>query len=344
MPLSIRIISSPAGETVSEWNKQFPEDGGEVGRAYGATLQLSDASREISGTHAMIKKSARGYQVIDNSTNGLFINGSPQPLGKGNQTTLNDGDVLNVGQYRLLVSCFVPEQATAVKQAQTAGAENTPFSDDPFASQEPRPSFQEPRPSFQEASRSSAAFNQNVQSNPFGRSQTQSSPPVRESLAPDFDFSSSGINANDPFQDTVPSPDKAAPQSELVDDFSDDPFVDGDSDTYFPSFTAEAEDVFEPVGNKHTSLAEFLTPREHEQQCVEKAMELALARLLEELAPDSLEHMFNDLVRPSFFGRKPKYWDMYKRYFQRQVTNRDWQIKFGAYFQESYRMLKMGEK
>nr|WP_322786735.1 type VI secretion system-associated FHA domain protein [Enterovibrio calviensis] len=130
--------------------------------------------------------------------------------------------------------------------------------------------------------------------------------------------------------------------ADLSHGFSDDPFVDGDDN--FPSFTAHTEDVFEPVGQNHTSVAEYLTPREHEQQCVEKAMELALGRLLEELSPDTLEGMFNDLVRPSFFGRKPKYWDMYKRYFQRQVTNRDWQIKFGAYFNESYRMLKMGDK
>ncbi|KXF83566.1 type VI secretion system-associated FHA domain protein [Enterovibrio coralii] len=337
MPLSIRIISSPAGETVSEWNKQFPEEGGEIGRAYGSTLQLSDASREISGTHAMIKKSPRGYQVVDNSTNGLFINGSPQPLGKGNQTTLSDGDVLNVGQYRLLVSCFVPEQATAAKRPEAVGAQNAPFSDDPFASQGARADYQEPP-------RAAPAFNPGHQANPFGAAPQQNVQPQKDNFSSDFDFSSSDINANDPFQDAPPAPEKNTTPNELMQDFSDDPFVDGDSDNYFPSFTAEAEDVFEPIGNNHTSLAEFLTPREHEQQCVEKAMELALGRLLEELAPDSLEHMFNDLVRPSFFGRKPKYWDMYKRYFQRQVTNRDWQIKFGAYFQESYRMLKMGEK
>ncbi|CZF78287.1 FHA domain protein [Grimontia celer] len=337
MPLSIRIISSPSGETVSEWNKQFPEEGGEIGRAYGSTLQLSDASREISGTHAVIKKSPRGYQVMDSSTNGLFINGAPQPLGKGNQTTLSDGDVLNVGQYRLLVSCFVPEQAAISREASLAGTQSVPFSDDPFASSAAADIGEAPV-------RPAPTFSPNMGGQSFQPS--QSSQPQSNGFSADFGFSpSSDLHGDDPFQQAPePQQKRASSPQDLMKDFTDDPFGDDESGESFPSFTATPEDVFEPVGNNHSSLAEYLTPREHEQQCVEKAMELAFARLLEEMSPDSLEHMFNDLVRPSFFGRKPKYWDMYKRYFQRQVSNRDWQIKFGAYFQESYRLLKMGEK
>ncbi|WP_241905065.1 type VI secretion system-associated FHA domain protein [Enterovibrio norvegicus] len=402
MPLSIRIISSPSGETVSEWNKQFPEEGGEIGRAYGSTLQLSDASREISGTHAMIKKSARGYQVVDNSTNGLFINGAHKALGKGNQTTLTDGDVLNVGQYRLLVSCFVPEQAAA-RHPSLAGSQGMPFSDDPFANAQQHAPAQQATPRFNtaattqsingrqgaSASQHRAAFQQNAfdadpfQENTFATPQhEQGRAPLKTRLRPEQSsgfqqnqsgfgaqdkggFGESGMHTDDPFSNanstysSQPS-DAASPSApyskqsqfssqehmdataDLSHGFSDDPFVDGDDN--FPSFSAQTEDVFEPVGQNHRSVAEYVTPREHEQQCVEKAMELALGRLLEELSPDTLEGMFNDLVRPSFFGRKPKYWDMYKRYFQRQVTNRDWQIKFGAYFKESYRMLKVGDK
>ncbi|MEZ9524578.1 type VI secretion system-associated FHA domain protein [Enterovibrio norvegicus] len=397
MPLSIRIISSPSGETVSEWNKQFPEEGGEIGRAYGSTLQLSDASREISGMHAMIKKSARGYQVVDNSTNGLFINGAPQPLGKGNQTTLTDGDVLNVGQYRLLVSCFVPEQAAA-KQPSLAGSQGMPFGDDPFSNTQQQAPAQQATPRFNSAAPvqpingqgasvppSRAAYQQKAfdtdpfQDNTFAppqndqgrvplgsKQRSEQSAGFQQNSAgfggqgPDG-FGEGGMHVDDPFVTTHSSQFSAASSSapfspqapfsseaqmdapaDLSHGFSDDPFVDGDDN--FPSFTAQTEDVFEPVGQNHTSVAEYLTPREHEQQCVEKAMELALGRLLEELSPDTLEGMFDDLVRPSFFGRKPKYWDMYKRYFQRQVTNRDWQIKFGAYFKESYRMLKVGDK
>ncbi|WP_394211986.1 type VI secretion system-associated FHA domain protein [Enterovibrio calviensis] len=397
MPLSIRIISSPSGETVSEWNKQFPEEGGEIGRAYGSTLQLSDASREISGTHAMIKKSARGYQVVDNSTNGLFINGSPQPLGKGNQTTVTDGDVLNVGQYRLLVSCFVPEQAAAAKQRSLATSQGMPFSDDPFVNLHKQAPNKHAEPHLNVAasarpnntksydasaqgafvSPNQASAQQNgfdadpFQENTFSGPNDQSRAPFGAQQHADHGngfhsgsrfqqpvssfggqveggFGESGMNADDPFANSNDSFAPSSPQSpmdapaDLSHGFSDDPFVD--SDDNFPSFTAHPEDVFEPVGTNQTSVAEYLTPREHEQQCVEKAMELALGRLLEELSPDTLEGMFNDLIRPSFFGRKPKYWDMYKRYFQRQVTNRDWHIKFGAYFQESYRMLKVGGK
>ena len=45
MPLSVRIISSPDGESITEWNKPFPEDGGDIGRVLGVTMQLSDSTR-----------------------------------------------------------------------------------------------------------------------------------------------------------------------------------------------------------------------------------------------------------------------------------------------------------
>ena len=96
-------------------------------------MQLSDSTREVSSKHAIINKSARGYQVMDTSTNGVFINGATTALGKGNQSTLNDGDVLDIGRYRLLVSCFLPEKAKA-QNINTQDMSNGLLGDDPFGS------------------------------------------------------------------------------------------------------------------------------------------------------------------------------------------------------------------
>jgi predicted component of type VI protein secretion system len=136
MTLSIRIISSPPGETVSEWNTFFPEEGGSIGRGFSVNLRLNDAKREISSLHAIISKTSRGYQVTDNSTNGLFINGVVKSLGKGNSTTLNDGDILGIGGYRLLTSCFLPMQVRV--QPVIDGQTQSLFADDPFHPQEPK--------------------------------------------------------------------------------------------------------------------------------------------------------------------------------------------------------------
>ena len=118
MPLAIRIISSPNDESISEQHKSFPEEGGDIGRSLGVTMQLADSHREISAVHAIVKKTSYGYQVVDNSTNGLFVNGSNSPIGKGNKYALTDGDILDVGRYRLLISCFTPELAKRPTLAQ----------------------------------------------------------------------------------------------------------------------------------------------------------------------------------------------------------------------------------
>ncbi len=310
MPLSIRIISSPDGESISEWNKSFPDEGGEIGRAFGATLQLSDARREVSSSHALIKKSSRGYQVLDNSTNGLYINGSDTPLGKGNQSTLSDGDVLDVGRYRLLVSCFIPELARAKNDEQLNQRQGR-FGDDPFSSE----------------------------------SAPLMVPTMEAEQEPDFTMSAFDMVDDDPFLTDVAPPRVETNEFNLsFSAIDDDPLSDTDLQASLP--TQRVDVAQEPASSRHEITA-YQHAEERMQQQMDKALEMALNRLLSDIAPQAVEAMFNDLSTPTFWGGKPKYWDMYKRYFTRQVENRDWQIKFHAYFHDAMRLqrnLDGGEK
>jgi len=309
MPLSIRIISSPDGESISEWNKSFPEEGGEIGRAFGATMQLSDARREVSSSHAMIKKTSRGYQVLDTSTNGLFINGADRPLGKGNQSTLSDGDVLDIGRYRLLVSCFIPEQARS-QSAEPVG--NSFFGDDPFAS----------------------------------GSEPKLAEPEEAPLQPDFSMSAFDVVEDDPFlSDAAPSRAQSQDFNLSFSALDDDPLEETDLQAILPTPVAETSQVdtlrqdplHQSAQSPHAMVA-YQQAEERLSQQMDKALEMALSRLLSDIAPQAVEGMFNDLSAPTFWGGKPKYWDMYKRYFSRQVENRDWQIKFNAYFHDALRL------
>jgi len=300
MPLSIRIISSPDGESISEWNKSFPDDGGEIGRAFGATMQLSDARREVSSSHALIKKTSRGYQVQDKSTNGLYINGSDTPLGKGNQSTLSDGDVLDVGRYRLLVSCFIPEQARVKSEGQNLG--QGLFGDDPFSS------------------------DNELLETPF----------TETVLEPDFTASAFDVVDDDPFLgDIAPRRDETNEFNLSFSAIDDDPLADTDLHANLP--TPMEALVHNTTSSRH-ELAAYQHVEERLQQQTDKALEMALSRLLSDIAPQAVETLFDDLAAPTFWGGKPKYWDMYKRYFTRQVENRDWQIKFHAYFKDAMRL------
>ncbi|WCE31029.1 type VI secretion system-associated FHA domain protein [Vibrio sp. SCSIO 43137] len=314
MPLSIRIISSPDGENITEWNKQFPEEGGDIGRAFGSTLQLNDATRELSNTHAIIKKSGRGYHIIDNSSNGLYLNGNGTPLGKGNQSPLNDGDVLDMGRFRLLVSCFVPSEPALLSRPLAESADDV--FDDPFAS-------------VQEETESSGK-------------------PAKENEIEEVKFTISdyAVVEDDPFGGEVKQKSsKAEPVKQNFSDMDDDPFAEVDLS---PDFATEAHAVqpeeslsfasHSPVSPEN-SLAEdpYYKVKRYEPD-IEQAIEMALTRLLTELSPEHLESMFDDLSTPGLFRRQPKYWDLYKRYFKRQINSRDLHVKFNAYFKDSIKV------
>ena len=65
-------------------------------------MVLPDPDRVLSKRHCVVEDHGGNAQVIDLSTNGTFLNYSKTPLGNV-PTPLNDGDVLCLGTYELLV-------------------------------------------------------------------------------------------------------------------------------------------------------------------------------------------------------------------------------------------------
>lgn len=74
-----------------------------IGRGQDNDLVLPDPDRTISKQHCVIEDQNGKIVVIDLSTNGTFLNYGKVPLGR-TPTPLNDGDVLCLGGYELLVS------------------------------------------------------------------------------------------------------------------------------------------------------------------------------------------------------------------------------------------------
>lgn len=106
----------------------FGQQGGSIGRSAKSDWILPDPDKVISSVHAYISYQSGQYYITDNSTNGLFINRSVQPLGKGNSQSLDDGDYLQLGDYEIEVALetqsVAPQAApTADSQAYTAPAQ-----------------------------------------------------------------------------------------------------------------------------------------------------------------------------------------------------------------------------
>lgn len=81
-----------------------------VGRGPANDMVLPDPDRLLSKNHFVIEDHNGNVVVVDLSTNGTFLNYSKIPLGR-TPTPLNNGDVLGLGSYELVVqiSSEVPD-------------------------------------------------------------------------------------------------------------------------------------------------------------------------------------------------------------------------------------------
>ncbi|WP_250654802.1 type VI secretion system-associated FHA domain protein TagH [Alkalimarinus coralli] len=79
----------------------FSPLGGLIGRSAECDWVLADPDRRLSGKHAAISFENQQFFITDLSTNGLFVNSSRSPLGKGNSHLIQPGDQLTMGPYTI---------------------------------------------------------------------------------------------------------------------------------------------------------------------------------------------------------------------------------------------------
>ncbi|MGI9284565.1 MAG: type VI secretion system-associated FHA domain protein TagH [Pseudomonadales bacterium] len=103
MKLTLEVTSFQANALKETSRKEFSTAGGTLGRVVDNTWVLPDPERFLSSTHAQILYQSGGFHIKDTSTNGVFINQSKKPLGKGNSVKLNEGDVFRCGEYEFIV-------------------------------------------------------------------------------------------------------------------------------------------------------------------------------------------------------------------------------------------------
>ena len=85
-----------------------------LGRNDANDVVLPDPEKMISSRHCAIEDQDGNLVVIDLSTNGTFLNYGKMALGK-TPTPLNNGDILSIGPYELLVE-IVTDQAAPVAE------------------------------------------------------------------------------------------------------------------------------------------------------------------------------------------------------------------------------------
>jgi len=130
MPVTLRFQSSG---TVPGSAQPMQMRGGSltIGRGPSNDIVLPDPDRVLSKNHCVVEDHNGNVMVVDLSTNGTFLNYAKIPLGR-TPTPLNNGDVLCVGPYELVVDigADMPELNELMPAAQAAVspgiAENAP--------------------------------------------------------------------------------------------------------------------------------------------------------------------------------------------------------------------------
>lgn len=83
-----------------------------IGREPDNDWVLEDEARLISRHHCTITAHAGLFTLIDTSNNGVFLNESERPLGRGNSVILSAGDRLHLGELTLDVSMTTQQDDT----------------------------------------------------------------------------------------------------------------------------------------------------------------------------------------------------------------------------------------
>jgi len=117
MPLRLTISQGSGGERQT---KTITQGSLSIGRAAGNDWVLEDPEHHLSRTHCMIAFEGGNYWLVDMSTNGMQINGSREVTARDSRTVLTDGDVIQLGSYRMEVA----EVAARAAGPSTFGASN----------------------------------------------------------------------------------------------------------------------------------------------------------------------------------------------------------------------------
>ncbi|MES0808671.1 type VI secretion system-associated FHA domain protein TagH [Roseibium sp. SCPC15] len=111
MRITLQIENVDRLETGGQVSYSCTDRGFDIGRHEHLDWSLPDPQRIISGKHCEIRFEDGQFVLYDISTNGTFLNGSPNRLDRAH--VLRSGDRIMIGDYVIAVSLEVEENAGA---------------------------------------------------------------------------------------------------------------------------------------------------------------------------------------------------------------------------------------
>ena len=113
MRLKLDLTRSDGQPVSSVAAQVLDRHGMTIGRGSNNDWALDDPDRHMSKNHCVIEYRDGQYLLTDTSTNGVFLNRSPERLLRDSAVLLGDGDVLGVGVYEIAVQYLTDDPLTA---------------------------------------------------------------------------------------------------------------------------------------------------------------------------------------------------------------------------------------
>ncbi|WP_191601243.1 type VI secretion system-associated FHA domain protein [Marinomonas algicola] len=323
MSLSLQLVELPENEQVVSRQITIPNSGGTIGRSFDCTVQLPDFDRSLSRVHAEIVFTPKKiYQIIDRSTNGVFVNG--RLLGKGGKHELSDGDNIKMGAYTLLVSDI--ESLFASKDDDLEVPNVSPFSEDESNLFD-----------IKNLETEKSAFNDGFLQTESDYESVSNQPNQSSNFSTD-NVLNKDVFGYDPFEDAdddIVMKGRRADGSEDIESLEYDPQVKSIQRIHHSQEVSELQDsvarLKQIVEQQQSALSSAIA---HERLMA--CLEVSLNKFLDELNPDFLEQEFNEYI--SGWGSKDKkYWKLYKKQFSRKQSKGEYYRQFYSILFEEFR-------
>ncbi|TDO98038.1 FHA domain-containing protein [Marinomonas balearica] len=340
MTVSFQLIELPDNEQVASRQVSVPDSGGTIGRSFECTIQLPDFGRTLSRVHAEVLPHPKGgYQIVDRSTNGVFVNDIL--LGKGEAQRLSDGDNVRMGAYTLLFSdmeslfALDMDDVSVSKPVKDERQSDQDSMSSPFNLDEVLNDKNDATLGIEHALSGQNATNESVIQK------------EKETFSAD-NVLGEDVYGYDPFEDEERW---AMEQPQDSDEDLDDIVLIEDSELKnnetmsTPSNRSLAVTESAQVAALENSISRLNSIIEQQQRTLSTSVdreslvaciESTLDKFLDDLNPEQLEDEFNDYI--SGWGKKDKkYWSLYKKQFNRKKERREFYRQFSALLFEELR-------
>jgi type VI secretion system protein ImpI len=316
MSINIQLVEIPENEQVSRRQLALPSSGGTIGRAYDCTVQLPDFSKSLSRVHAQVTKGAKGnYQVSNKSTNGMQING--KEILSGQYQNIADGDVWKLGDYLLLITDLSTLEIDEFDQPSESIEELSTkplFSVDEFDVMDAEV-FDTDRLNM------SAGLDDSI----YETGDIDNSP-----MDSDLSVNDSGFSAEKALDTVQLGIDPFEHEQMQPSTFSNEPFTIEGNNTSADAMAKNLQQLTTLIAQQSNQR----DPYNYDMlmQCIQNSMD----KFIEEMAPEYLEEMFNGYIT-GWGSRDKKYWQLYKKQFERKLARREFHRQFESIFMEELR-------